>query len=321
MRLLVTGANGEVGSGTLRALARRAAAGRCPAPEAVFALDLRVAPDLEALGLPLHRLELDLRGTDVAALVRETGCDTALHAAALTGVAAESDPAATLALNFELLASLAEALPSPRGRLLLTSAVAAIGRHPPDRPADEAAPQRPISHYGLSKARGERLLRELRRDGLLDARALRLPTLLVRRGGRSGPPSTGFLSDLVKAFRADRPFIAPAAADFAVAVNAGRVATEALATALTLPRATWGDDAVANLPAFPLTGGELLAALQAHHGRPGPEIGFLEDPGLMARAGGWPKAMTSRLAEELVPPDGRERAACLGLLLAEPQAV
>jgi nucleoside-diphosphate-sugar epimerase len=315
MRLLVTGAAGEVGFGVLEALGAAVAGRGWAPPESVLAVDLTLPADRPDFGVGVQWATLDLLEADLGVLVRELEIDACVHCAALTGARAEADFETTLALNLDTTRRLAAALAAqgPRARLLLSGASAAVGRFPADAVADEAAPLRPSGAYGTSKAMAELALQEMRRAGVLDARVLRLPTLLVRRGARSGPPSTGYLSDLVKAARAGRAFVAPAPEDFAVGVASGAVAAEAAIEALALDPGDWGRRAVVNLPAYPVTAADLLHALGPNR----PPVRFEPDAALLERVGGWPKAMSSRLAEAIVPSAGRTRAATLAAILAE----
>lgn len=298
MRLLITGAAGELGSAVLRALSRRG--GQL---ETIIAVDLSQPPAAVA-ALPADRLAwqaMDVTTPALSSLIAEAQVDCVIHCAAITGATAEGDPQRTLALNTHVTESIASAL-SKEGtdrRLVLASSIAALGVFPAGQAADETAPRRPRSAYGFSKALSELKLEELRQNGHLDARALRLPTLLVRKAQRSGRPTTGYLSDLVKAFRAGRAIVLPAPPDVPVAVAAGSVAAEALVEAALMPSNRWGPTALANLPAYPVTAALLLSLLRDLTATPGPEVTVERDDGLMAKVGAWPQALSSRLAEHL----------------------
>lgn len=303
MHLLVTGAAGELGSAVLRALEAAVRLGDVAAPDRVLTADLAERLPCPPECLPVEHAPVDLADAAAVETLPLAEIDAVVHCASLTGARAEQDLAATLALNVELTRRLADRLPSG-ARLLFASSVAAVGDFRAATPAGEDAPLRPRGAYGSAKAMAELLLQHLRDSGRCDARALRLPTLLVRRAQRRGRPSTGFLSDLVKAFRADVPFTAPAPLDFPIAVAAGSTAAAAMVAALRMDAPAWGRQAVANLPAFPATANEVLAVLRELHGRPGPPVGAALDAELMERIGGWPTALTSRLPQlaDATPP-------------------
>ncbi len=304
MHLLVTGAAGELGTAVLQALEAGVRHGDVAPPDRVLTADLAERLPCPPESLPVEHAPIDLADPAAVETLPLAEIDSVVHCASPTGVRAERDLAGTLALNVELTRRLAFALPSG-ARLLFASSVAAIGDFGAAGPAGEDAPLRPRGGYGTAKAMTELLLQHLRDSGRCDARALRLPTLLVRRAQRRGRPSTGFLSDLVKAFRADAPFTAPAPLDFPIAVAAGRTAAAAMVTALRMDAPAWGRRAVANLPAVPATANEVLAVLRELHRRPGPPVAAAPDPDLMARIGGWPSALVSRLPQwaEPAPPD------------------
>ena len=316
MRLLITGAAGELGGGVLRALSRRQ-----ERFDAVVAVDLS-RPDAPTAALPADRLvwhDLDVATPALSRLIADAQVDCVIHCAAITGTAAERDPEATLALNTHVTEGIASALSKsgPDRRLVLASSIAALGVFPAGQTADETAARRPRSAYGLSKALSELKLEVLRQSGGLDARALRLPTLLVRKGERRGRPTTGYLSDLVKAFRADKAIVLPAPPNTPVAVNAGSVAAEALVEAALMAPETWGASALANLPAYPATAALLLSLLRDLAGTPGPDVIQDCDPALLAKVGAWPQALSSRLAQHLDPGHAQPPEARLRRLLMD----
>ncbi|WP_028535928.1 dTDP-4-dehydrorhamnose reductase [Paludibacterium yongneupense] len=135
-RLMVTGANGQVGFELARAL----------------------APLGDVVSLTRRDCEL----TDEVALRRcldEVRPDVIVNPAAWTAVdRAESDPATTFMVNAELPARLAEEA-SRRGVLLVHYSTDYVFDGSLDRPYREDDPTHPLSVYGLSKCKGEEAVR------------------------------------------------------------------------------------------------------------------------------------------------------------------
>lgn len=152
-RVLVTGANGFVGSAVVRALLRHG--------YAVRAL-LRATSDARTLdGLDIETARGDL--LDTASLERAVaGCDGVFHVAADYRLWAP-DPRVIYRANVRGTHNLL--LAAKRGgvhRIVHTSSVATLGRHADDTPADEATPARladMIGAYKRSKYLSEALAR------------------------------------------------------------------------------------------------------------------------------------------------------------------
>lgn len=288
-RVLVTGAAGEVGGRLITVLAMHGAA--------VVGLDL--------VGRPAH-LAGALTDWIVADLVADSipldrgRFDAIIHLAAIAGIAAEENRATTLRLNRDTTRRLLEGCsPGDGTRFVLASSVAAIGAGAGRAKADEDAAARPVSAYGESKAQSESLIREARARGI-DAYALRLPTLIIRARGRSGRPTTGFLSDIANGLLMRGSAHSPTPADFAVAVGSANDAATALARLALLPVPV-GAPAIMNLPSFALTPEMLEAAIMRVC--PRVNLTYAKEPDdLIARlAGCWPTAMSSRVGQWLLP--------------------
>ena len=150
MRILLTGGTGFVGGHVAH---RLAAAGH-----GVRALT-RGRDDagvLAASGAEQVRGSLEDADSLRAAVA---GVEVVVHGAGLIKARRTSE---YMAVNGEgtlrLLEAAAAARPRPR-RFVLVSSLAAQGPSPDGRPLDEGAPARPVSHYGASKLRGERIAR------------------------------------------------------------------------------------------------------------------------------------------------------------------
>lgn len=140
MRVLVTGAAGQLGQAALEAL---------PPDHDVTPTYHEVVPDDLPDGptLPVEDRE---RVQDVVA---EAAPDAILHAAALTDVdACEEDPGRAEAVNVEGTRHLAEAAAGAGAAFLLVSTDYVFGG---DGPHDESDPVDPVNAYGRTKAQAE----------------------------------------------------------------------------------------------------------------------------------------------------------------------
>lgn len=136
MRVLITGAEGQLG----RALQRTA-----PPHAAITAIDVE---DCDLTDLPMLRARLTVEAPEVI-----------INAAAYTAVdRAESDAQAARAINVDAVAAMVEAMAQTGGRLVHVSTdfVFDGAATRPYRPTD---PRSPLSVYGRTKAEGEDMLR------------------------------------------------------------------------------------------------------------------------------------------------------------------
>lgn len=176
-RVLVTGANGFVGSHLVEELLHRGYAVRCL---------VRPTSDLTFIRtLPVEWATGDLRQSDsLSAACR--GVQAVCHCAAITRAV---DEATFFRVNTEATQALAEACRRSApgvSRFLFLSSVAAAGPAPSrDRPIDESDAPHPITWYGKSKLAAEQALLSLSGE---------LPVTIVRPGPIFGPRDRDILA-------------------------------------------------------------------------------------------------------------------------------
>ncbi|HYO57539.1 NAD-dependent epimerase/dehydratase family protein [Archangium sp.] len=148
MNILVTGANGFLGSWLVRALVARGHQVACL---------LRPGSDVSGLiGLGYERVEGDV--TDASSLFRAVeGRDVVIHSAGIRRAATRED---FMRVNAEGTRLLCEALVATgtRPRLVLVGSLGASGPSTPGRPRVEEDPLQPAEWYGESKAEAERIV-------------------------------------------------------------------------------------------------------------------------------------------------------------------
>lgn len=180
---IVTGASGFVGSHVVDELVRRGARVRCLVRARSSRRWLEGKP-VEIVVAPLddpHRLASALEGADWI-----------VHAAGTTHAQSAGEyHEANVKRTETLLRAVIEACPGLR-RFLFVSSQAAAGPSPDGRPVVEEQLPQPVSTYGESKLRAEKLTMLLRE---------RLPVTAVRPPGVYGPRDTAFLRAFVAAKR------------------------------------------------------------------------------------------------------------------------
>ncbi len=167
--MLVTGANGFVGSHLVEALLAQGYAVRCL---------VRRTSDLAFIqDLPVEWAYGDIaRGDGLEAACE--GIDAVCH---LAGATKARDRETYFCVNAEgtrrLLNACEQAAPDLR-RFVYASSLAAAGSSPDGRPIDESRPPRPLTWYGQSKLQGEQFCHEYED---------RLPVVILRAAAVYGP--------------------------------------------------------------------------------------------------------------------------------------
>lgn len=150
----------------------------------------------------------------------------------------------------------------PGTKVIFTSSLAVYG--PPSAPGEvysEATAPLPQSSYGAQKLMVEILLGDYARRGLLDARVVRLPTVIVRPGAPSAAASS-FASGIVRESLKGEQNILPVRRDLENWVCSPRTVVRNLVRMREVPGEAFGGRRVVNLPGRTVTVEEILAALE-----------------------------------------------------------
>lgn len=178
--ILVTGAEGQIGSDLVDALCARHGA------EHVLATDLRPAP---RYGTTAHRYEaLDVRD---AARLREVAeryeIDTVYHLASLLSAVGEQKPELCWDVNVNGLRHVLDVARALKLQVFWPSSIAAFGPETPRLQTPQTTVLDPTTMYGITKVSGELLCRYYAEHFGVDVRSVRFPGII----SYSAPPGGG----------------------------------------------------------------------------------------------------------------------------------
>jgi len=296
MRILITGAGGFIGQTLTRELLQQGklvnAGGEAEAIAGIMLLDTHL-PAIE--DSRLKPLQADLAAPATRRAVAQWKPDSVFHLAAVLTSAAEQDPARAMAVNVSALAELIDAIGNKAAppRLVFPSSIAVFGGLLPDQVDDDHL-QRPQTSYGTHKAIAELMLADATRHKLIDARALRLPIVLVHPG-----PPTQSVSDriagMVRDSVAGQPSVCPLRPDTKVAVVSVQTVVQNLITLHNADPTKLRGKRMLNQPALTVSMMDIVESIaRVIDGTP--DIGFAPDAELKKIVDGWPKGFISTRA-------------------------
>lgn len=299
MRVLITGAGGFIGTTLTAALLKSGtltnAKGEAEAIDEILLLDTHL-PDLA--DKRLTAMQADISDSATRKKIAAWKPHSVFHLAAVLTSAAEADPSGALAVNVSSLADLIETVGDRAAppRLIFPSSIAVFGGLLPDNVDDDHL-QKPQTSYGTHKAIAELMLADATRHGLVDARALRLPIVLVHPG-----PPTQSVSDriagLVRDTIAGRRSICPLRPDTKVPVVSVDTVVRNMVTLHNADTTALRGKRALNQPALTVSMEDIVNALNIVSDTP-PRVTFEPDAELKKIVDGWPKGFISTRAPQL----------------------
>lgn len=240
---------------------------------------------------------------DGATVLRLIGQDThsVFHLAAIVSAGAEADFDGGYRVNLDgtkYVLEACRAISHHLPRLVFASSVAVYGGKLPSAVTDDT-PQRPTTSYGVQKLSGELLINDYSRKGLVDGRAIRLPTIMVRPGKPNKAAST-WASSIIREPLSGVDAICPVRPDSPMACLSPRRTIDAFIRAHNLPAADFGTDRALLLTGIRVTAGEMAAAVERNKGnRKIGAIHWQPDAAIQKIVDGWPGETHSKRAAAL----------------------
>ena len=304
MKVVITGGAGFLGRRLVNTLLERGTLagpdGQATSIDTIVVFDAVAPVPPFAADARLQMVTGDITDRSVLTGVIDAHTTSVFHFAAVVSAAAEAD--FDLGMRVNLHGTLAvldacRALPQAP-RLVFTSSVATFGGALPDT-VDDTTPQTPQSSYGTQKAIGELLVNDYTRKGLIDGRAVRLPTIVVRPG-KPNRAASSFASSIIREPLSNLETVCPVRRDTLLAILSPRQAIEAFLLAHDLPGAAWGHTRSLNVPGLSVSVADMVAALQRVAGeRPLQHIHWQPDADIQRIISSWPGAFTSARAKRL----------------------
>jgi nucleoside-diphosphate-sugar epimerase len=294
MRVLITGGAGFIGSKLAQRLLERGTLLDRP----ITALTLFDVVAADGPADPRVTVAAgDIADAATVERVAAPGCDVVFHLAAVVSAAAEADYDLGMRVNLTgTLNVLAAARRlGTRPTLVFASSCAVYGGALPETVTD-STPLTPQTSYGTQKAAGELLVNDAGRKGFVDARSLRLPTIVVR----PNKAASTFASSIVREPLKGEAAICPVPPETAMYVLSPRKVVDAFVRAAELPAEALGTDRTLLLPGMTMTVGGTIAALARIAGATvTARIRIEPDPLIERIVLGWPARFDARRAPAL----------------------
>ncbi len=308
MKVVITGGGGFLGNRLAHALcARTTLTGVSGSDEPIDSLvlfDRSLSPEARS-GFPSHVQfqEGDVSDRDTVFALADRDDLSFFHLASIVSGEGERDFDLAMRVNLEGTRHVFEACRTRKSqpKIVFTSSVAAFGG--PGMPPDvgDNVKRCPETTYGMTKVIGELFTNEYSRRGFADARAARLPTVVIRPG-RPNAAASSFASGLFREPLRGQPCSLPVDRQQRVPVLGYRAVVASLLHLHQLPASSLDRDPVLTLPSLHLTVQEMIETLNAFASRKGIALGPIldePDPAIQKIVATWPVATLAQRALSL----------------------
>ena len=283
-KILVTGAQGQIGSELVPALRERYGA------DNVVSTYHRKLPEAETG--PVEHLD-STDATQLDELVSRYDIGTIYHLAAMLSATGEAEPQAAWDVNMGSLYTVLEAARQHNCALFFPSSIGAFGPGTPLDGTPQDTIQRPNTIYGVSKVSGELLCDYYAHRFGLDARGLRYPGL-ISYVTLPGGGTTDYAVDIFYRARSDGHYTCFLAPDTRLDMMYMPDATRAAIELMEADTATLRHRNSFNVTAMNFTPEEIAAVIRVH--LPDFTIDYDVDPVRQAIADSWPNFMDDSVA-------------------------
>ena len=191
----------------------------------------------------------------------------------------------------------------PGTKVIFASSCAVYGPPAPGAVLDEETCPLPQSSYGTQKHMIETLLNDYSRRGIVDGRACRLPTVIVRPGAPS-PAASAFASGIVREpLKGEKALLPVGDEDLKIWVCSPQVVVKNLIAIMLVPKekfANYSTNRLVNLPGQTVTVRQIIEALEKVAGREARDlIEKKVDEAVEKIVLSWPVAFRTTKAREL----------------------
>jgi nucleoside-diphosphate-sugar epimerase len=299
MKVVVTGGAGFLGQRLISAMLQRGeltdASGARRTIAEVIAVDQVAAPAAAHVRAAVGDVG---DGAFIRSIV--AGADSVFHLAAVVSGAAEADFDLGMRVNLDGTRALLDALrgEARRPKVVFSSSVAVFGGAMPDVLTDATTPM-PQSSYGVQKLIGELLVGDYSRKGMIDGRAVRLPTIVVRPG-KPNAAASSFASGIIREPLAGVEATCPVGADTSMWVSSPASAITNLLHAHEVPAEQWTGPRSLSLPGISVSVHEMLEALARVAGEAArARVRMEPDPKIQAIVRTWPARFATARADAM----------------------
>ena len=300
MQVVIIGAAGMLGKKLTKALLERGTLARPDGSQAPIER-LALFDNVHVTDLPADPRVTFTEGQvyDAAAIRRliVSGTTSVFHFAAVVSAGAEADLELGYRVNLDGTHTVLDACRAlgTCPRVVFTSSVAVYGGDMPETIPDNFA-LTPQTSYGTQKAMGELLINDYTRRGLIDGRALRLPTIVVRPGKPNLAAST-FASSIIREPLSGQDAVCPVNPSTMMPLLSPRKAVEAFVRAHDLPPGAWGTNRALHLPSLDVSVADMADGLKRVAGAAAYQrIKWQLEPRIQKIVETWPGRLNSRRA-------------------------